>query len=657
MPDISAISSKGHDGNEDSALQQLLSTDQGELLDIIDKLREFGISGHINDLPLPQIICCGDQSSGKSSVLEAISLRSFPKGEGTCTTFATKLSLRRSSTPSVSVSIIPSTNRTYESQSIISNFKPKANVAEDFGAVVMEAKKFLLENIEPAGKSTGATYLQDVLHVSVNNPTLPPLTLVDLPGIIHSTTKRHTTRDIQDVRTVVESFMEDPNSIILAIMSAENDLQNQEIPEMIKRVDPNGQRTLGIITKPDTLTAGQKREQDFINCAKNEEYPYELGWHVVKNQGPGQITNLKDREKEENEFFSTGVWKNVVKQNQLGIAALRQRLSTLLEQRTRPALHKIIETIQSSLHSNRIELAKLGRSRIESGQQRLYLSELSEKFKEILEQATYGIYREQSFFGHATAIIDPKRLRAAISNLNDDFARTMRERGHYETVLSNMTENMYRQFLLKQSTSSSPSRFSVEPPVPIFRSDYLSRVDDLCRKHGGSPLPGLPNHMIIPILFQEQSMKWKTIATEHIDIIRNLLQANLELVASHVASPETALAISRHLIADEVDRRYTSAMRKLEEIMKPYQREMIINLDEDFLREIQDLHNPIILDTEVIVERDIDNSIGGKQQQPPISDRMASKVFVNGETNSTSDPSSTSSFMLDYMLAYYKVCP
>src|ERR1700709_2516827 len=86
---------KDMQGGDEAALSQLLTNDQGQLLDIIDKLRDHGISANV-DLPLPQIIVCGMQSSGKSSVLEAISGRSFPKGDGLCTTFATKLALRRS---------------------------------------------------------------------------------------------------------------------------------------------------------------------------------------------------------------------------------------------------------------------------------------------------------------------------------------------------------------------------------------------------------------------------------------------------------------------------------------------------------------------------------------------------------------------------------
>jgi GTPase SAR1 family protein len=71
-----------------SSLQALQSADQRKVMDIVDKLRRTGLSGVVE---LPQLIVCGDQSSGKSSVLEAITEIPFPRKENLCTRFATEL--------------------------------------------------------------------------------------------------------------------------------------------------------------------------------------------------------------------------------------------------------------------------------------------------------------------------------------------------------------------------------------------------------------------------------------------------------------------------------------------------------------------------------------------------------------------------------------
>ena len=87
----------------------LQSQDHRDLLDIVDKLRSLGLARYID---VPQIIVCGDQSTGKSPVLEAISGISFPTKDNLCTRFATELALRRDKTPGVDFSIIPGPDRT-----------------------------------------------------------------------------------------------------------------------------------------------------------------------------------------------------------------------------------------------------------------------------------------------------------------------------------------------------------------------------------------------------------------------------------------------------------------------------------------------------------------------------------------------------------------
>lgn len=71
-----------------SSLQALQSEDQRKVMDIVDRLRRTGLSGIVE---LPQLIVCGDQSSGKSSVLEAITEIPFPRKENLCTRFATEV--------------------------------------------------------------------------------------------------------------------------------------------------------------------------------------------------------------------------------------------------------------------------------------------------------------------------------------------------------------------------------------------------------------------------------------------------------------------------------------------------------------------------------------------------------------------------------------
>ncbi|KAI1628706.1 hypothetical protein EDD37DRAFT_644494 [Exophiala viscosa] len=95
----------------------LQSAEHEELLNIIDTLRSQGISRYVD---LPQLIVCGDQSSGKSNVLGAISSLRWPTKDALCTRFATELVLRRGAVAQVTVTITPGPDRTKE----VSEAKP-----------------------------------------------------------------------------------------------------------------------------------------------------------------------------------------------------------------------------------------------------------------------------------------------------------------------------------------------------------------------------------------------------------------------------------------------------------------------------------------------------------------------------------------------------
>src|SRR5689334_9247004 len=105
---------------ESNSLDQLQSPEQIQLLDTIDKLRNQGLRDH--NISLPQLIVCGDQSSGKSSVLEGVTRLRFPTKEGTCTTFATELILRKNSVVSIFCTITPAKNRSAAQKEQLTTF-------------------------------------------------------------------------------------------------------------------------------------------------------------------------------------------------------------------------------------------------------------------------------------------------------------------------------------------------------------------------------------------------------------------------------------------------------------------------------------------------------------------------------------------------------
>ena len=179
------------------ALSQLRSKDQLDLLDSIDQLRSEGINYYVS---LPQIIVCGDQSAGKSSVLEAISGVSFPVQSNTCTRFPTELILRRTPEVRSSVSIVPDASRTEAEKLSLAGFSRELEGYDGLGQMIEAAKDAM--GIEEDGK----TFSKDLLRIEITGPERSHLTIVDLPGLIHSPTKSQTDDDVKLIKSVVRKY-------------------------------------------------------------------------------------------------------------------------------------------------------------------------------------------------------------------------------------------------------------------------------------------------------------------------------------------------------------------------------------------------------------------------------------------------------------------
>jgi hypothetical protein len=130
--------------------------------------------------------------------------------------------------------------------------------------------------IAEATDQTRKAFARDVLSIEISGPDRPQLTLVDLPGLIHSENKTQSSDDVQLVWDLVEGYISNPRTIILAIVSAKNDYANQIILKRAREFDKKGSRTLGIITKPDDLYPNSGNETAFINLARNEDIFFAL---------------------------------------------------------------------------------------------------------------------------------------------------------------------------------------------------------------------------------------------------------------------------------------------------------------------------------------------------------------------------------------------
>ncbi|QDS73027.1 hypothetical protein FKW77_009218 [Venturia effusa] len=557
------------DGEADLAILQLMSADRSALLDVISQVSHIGVTQYVD---IPTILVCGDQGSGKSSVLEAIFKLPFPKGDKVCTTFATELTIRRAQNASVSVWIQPAESRTSDEKLKIASFRSSSDSLDHFGTMVTDAKAFLIKQIN-AGR---ASYFEDVLHVDVTNAFWSPLTVVDLPGLIHYQNTSQTSEDTLVVERLVRRYLENTKSIIMAVVSADSDLADQRILTMVREMDPSGHRALAVITKPDTLTRGLGDENMFLTYVTNKspDFTFRYGWHVIKNCGyDTRNCTLVERDAAEESFFANSIWENVLGPEHLGANTLRKRLSHLLEDLTRALLPAIIPNIKELASTCEMELKKLGDSRETPELQRRYLGEISERFQKTVEQALEGNYLDDFFYSKTEQPL--RYLRATIRNLNDEFAFAMVTKGH-SRGFARARHGLHVPKSPPPSSLNSARYAAIrEPEYGLLCSDIdeiNSEIESLMRQKRGKELRTLINHNIIREIFRHQSHKWEEIASIHLEEIWRATQRFLFTVARHVANEETARLIRREVIDREMDSRRDIMGEKLKEILMPYKK-------------------------------------------------------------------------------------
>ncbi|KAI9845871.1 MAG: hypothetical protein M1838_001526 [Thelocarpon superellum] len=559
-------------GPQSRSLDSLQSSEERSLLDAIDQLRSQGINHHVS---LPQLIVCGDQSSGKSSVLEAISGVPFPAKDNLCTRFATELILRRTHAVDISVAIVPSATLPESERQPLLGFRETLRNFDDFPSLLDKAK-------EAMGISeTSSAFSNDVLRVQISGPDRPHLSIVDLPGLIHSENKAQSRADVELVSAMVQGYMANPRSIILAVVSAKNDYANQIVLKLSKEADSKGLRTLGVITKPDTLPEGSDSELGFANLARNKDVEFRLGWHVLKNRDyRSRDCSTEERDRAEEAFFASGIWKELPRE-MVAIRSLRPRLSKVLLDHIRAVLPSLVAEIDSNIQSCQKQLEKLGGSRATLDEQRMFLLRISQLFQPLARAGIDGTYGD-SFFGDPLSIEGyNKRLRSVIQNLNLDFQESMHTKGHRWHIVDRVDQ-------LATANRHASNHLDVHPEK-ITRDDFVDKVRYLLQRSRGRELPGMFNPLIVGDLFNDQSRPWEGLARRHILASWKTARAFLDLVISHLTDENTAESLLREVVDPLMDKISAQLKEKVTEVLMPFQKGHPITYNHYFTETIQAL--------------------------------------------------------------------
>ena len=265
-------------------------------------------------------------------MLEGLTGLPYPRDSQLCTRFATQITFRRALTVKFDVSVIPAVDAKPEYAEKLRKWKKSDLTSLDgqaFANIIKEVHQ-LMQLGESESNEMEKTFANDVLKIEISGPEQQHLSVIDVPGIFRKTSPGITTKqDMAMVRSMVTGYMQNPRSAMLAVIPANVDIGTQEILDMAEQYDPEGQRTLGVLTKPDLVDKGA--EQEIIKIIEGKTHTLNLGWCVVRNSGQKELKESTiERHTREKTFFATEEhWKTIAK-DRAGIESLQIRLVDVL---------------------------------------------------------------------------------------------------------------------------------------------------------------------------------------------------------------------------------------------------------------------------------------------------------------------------------------
>ncbi|KAK2662862.1 hypothetical protein Ddye_001436 [Dipteronia dyeriana] len=347
----------------------------GSVIPIVNKLQDiFAQLGSQSAIELPQVAVVGSQSSGKSSVLEALVGRDFlPRGNDICTRRPLVLQLLQTKTDEEYGEFLHLPGKRFY----------------DFSEIRREIQA---QTDKEAGENRGVSDKQ--IRLKIFSPHVLDITLVDLPGITKVPVGEQPVDIEARIRTMIMSYIKQPSCLIIAVTPANSDLANSDALQIAGIADPDGYRTIGVISKLDIMDRGT----DARNLLLGKVIPLRLGYVGVVNRSQEDIIlnrSIKDALLAEEKFFrSRPVYNGLA--DRCGVPQLAKKLNQILVQHIKAILPGLKSRISTALVSVAKEHASYGEiTESKAGQGALLLNILS-KYSEAFSSMVEGKNEEMS---------------------------------------------------------------------------------------------------------------------------------------------------------------------------------------------------------------------------------------------------------------------
>ncbi|KAG9157414.1 hypothetical protein Leryth_010249 [Lithospermum erythrorhizon] len=468
------------------------------VIPIVNKLQDiFAQIGSQSTIELPQVAVVGSQSSGKSSVLEALVGRDFlPRGCDICT--------RR---PLV-LQLVQTKRSSDGGDEEFGQFLHLPNKRfYDFDEIRREIQA---ETDREVGGNKGVSDKQ--IRLKISSPNVLDITLVDLPGITKVPVGDQPSDIEARIRTMIMSYIKLPSCLILAVTPANADLANSDAIQIAGMADPDGYRTIGVITKLDIMDRGT----DARNFLLGKVIPLRLGYVGVVNRSQADInTNLsiKDALIAEEKFFqSRPVYSDLA--DRCGVPQLAKKLNQILVQHIKTVLPGLKSRISTALVSVAKEHASFGEiTESKAGQGALLLNILS-KYSEAFTSMIEGKNEEMS----TSELSGGARIHYIFQNI---FVKSLEEVDPCE----DLTDEDIRT-AIQNATGPKSALFVPEVPFGVLVRRQISRLMDpslQCARFIYNELIKMSHHCMV-----NELQRFPVLRKCMDEVINNFLREGLE---------------------------------------------------------------------------------------------------------------------------------
>ncbi|KAI9465219.1 P-loop containing nucleoside triphosphate hydrolase protein [Lactarius psammicola] len=499
-----------------------------KMLDAVNRLRETGAQ---LDLDIPIIAVLGSQSAGKSSLIEAISGITLPRASGTCTRCPTECQLSHSSEPwrcVVSLRIVTDGDGKVLTQPRRLDFGDpifeKSLVTERIRraqcAILNPSTPFpqFLEASDDDLEERELSFSSNSVCLEIRSRDVDDLSFVDLPGLIAGG-EPHDSRLVQ---RLAEEYICKESCIILSTITCETDFENQSAHRLASRFDPSGARTIGVLTKPDRIPAGE--EAIWINRIQRGGKDGGIEYFSVKNPDSQDIrdgiTYEKAREQEAAFFSTKAPWSNLewLYQRRLGTDKLTTRLGQLLSSLISRRLPELQGELDRLLAQTRQDISQLPDP--PSSEPYSEISKLIGAFIQSIKILVDGVPDENGLI---------QKLRGP----RDEFKKAIRQTAPYFLPLER--SQVVDTTPTPPSFLSSEEEWEEEPcdvSSPIFIDDVLERANSAVTRE----LPNHYPHTVIKQYICTVVRQWEDPSRQFFDITRKELTSGVQLlVEKHFA--------------------------------------------------------------------------------------------------------------------------